>query len=171
MPIFYLGLIIAMISIFFIINESQHETTYNHSDIDGVTLNQSFSQENSLYKQASIDSIEYLTISDLLEEKGFVLQAKKTQLQDLDKPYSFYSASPDGNVKSLGYFGYSESDCIKLRAISVSNLGKHHMSINDNGISEILSWESSDYSFIYTNKYLSDGIEINSFCSYVVSGR
>ena len=107
----------------------------------------------------------------MLEEKGFVLQAKKTQLQDLDKPYSFYSASSDGNVKSLGYFGYSESDCIKLRAISVSNLGKHHMSINDNGISEILSWESSDYSFIYTNKYLSDGIEINSFCSYVVSGR
>ena len=80
------------------------------------------------------------------------------------------SACEKGAV-SVGYFGYNEDDCNKLKAISISKLGTHSISKVDNGISETLTWKSDDFNYVFVNKYLSDGIQLGNFCSYIAFNK
>ncbi|NSW88762.1 hypothetical protein CL651_003325 [bacterium] len=171
MPIFYLGLIGIIVAIYFVINESHHNTYYNNGSVDGVSINSDFNTEKPSYIKFSSDTNEYVVISKLLDAKNFNLQVKKTNLQDLNNVSSFYSGNLEGTIGSVGYFAYNDIDCNKMRAISISNLGKHHMVSSDSGVSQSLSWESDDYRFSFINKYLSNGIELESFCTYIVSNK
>lgn len=171
MPLFYLSLIVIVVGIYYSINNSNHYSSYNNGSIDGVLINKTPSIDLSIYKISFEDSSEYITVSNLLGVKDFKLHIRKSKLQDLKNVYSFYSEGSNKKTKAVGYFGYGNLDCKKMRAISLSNLGKHHMVTVDNGISESLSWESDDYNFIFLNKFLSDGIELKSSCTYVVSSK
>lgn len=171
MPIFYLGLIGLIVGIYFVINESHHNTSYNSASIDGVSVNGNFSGEEPSYTEFSSSTDEYVIISKNLQVQNFNLQVKKTNLQDLDDVSSFYSGQFEGLVGSVGYFAYNDIDCNKLKAISISNLGKHHMISADSGISQSLLWESDDFKFIFINNYLSNGIQLESFCAYMVSNK
>ena len=171
MPIFYLGLIAVSIGIYLDINASHHNSDYNVASIDGVAINDIENKQNPLYKVLDSSSSEYLEVSTLLDEKSLNLKVRETKLQDLTNLTSFYSSNTEGYIKGVGYLGYSEDDCLKLKAISISKLGTHSMLKVDNGISESLTWESDDFNHVFLNKYLSDGIGLKNSCIYIVSNK
>lgn len=170
MPIFYLGLIVIVVGTFFVLNKSHYNTEYNVGSVDGISVNENFQIDKPLYKNYLSNTKEYEAVSSLLEVSNFYLLVKDTNLQDLEEVSSFYSGK-EGLIESVGYFGYSENDCKIMKAISISNLGKHHMNVKDNGITQSLSWESNNYKFVFLNNYLSDGINLKSFCTYIVSNK
>jgi len=171
MPLFYLSLILIAVGFYNTINHSIHYSFYNNGSIDGVPINEASGADSSLYKVSFADSAEYITVSNLLRVKNHNLYLRKSKLQDLKNVYSFYSEGSNEKVKAVGYFAYDNFDCKKMRAISISNLGRHHMVTVNNGISESLSWESHDYNFIFLNKFLSDGIKLKNSCTYIVSSK
>ena len=91
-------------------------------------------------------------------------------LQNLNEISSFYSTL-NNKVVSIGYISHNQEDCKKLKAISISRLGTHHMNTVDNNISEILIWNSKQFQYAFVNKFLSNGIDIKNICSYVVSSK
>jgi hypothetical protein len=171
MPIAYLALIALIILIYFNINSSHHNSSYNVGSVDDVTINEIVTEKKAIYKFSETTSREYLQVSNVVNTKNIDLLIRETNLQDLKNPFSFYLINSEGSVRSVGYFGYNEDDCNKLKAISISKLGTHSISKVDNGISETLTWKSDDFNYVFVNKYLSDGIQLGNFCSYIAFNK
>ncbi|MDG2445431.1 MAG: hypothetical protein P8M64_01015 [Thermodesulfobacteriota bacteirum] len=169
-PVLYLLLILVSIIIFYYSNANQHYVDYTNNEIDGVSLNKEFTDKNLVYKAFALDSNEYLVVSDATKLENFNLNAKKSNLQNLNEISSFYSTL-NNKVVSIGYISHNQEDCKKLKAISISRLGTHHMNTVDNNISEILIWNSKQFQYAFVNKFLSNGIDIKNICSYVVSSK
>ena len=64
MPIAYLALIALVILIYFNINSSHHNSSYNVGSVDDVAINEIVTEKKAIYKFSETTSREYLQVSN-----------------------------------------------------------------------------------------------------------
>ena len=119
-----------------------------------------------------LDSKEFAIISKIINMKSFKL-ARDSELSLLQNANvaGIYAFNSDYKILALGYMSNNAEDCRKLRAITISKLGKHLMLIEDSSLSEQLSWKSQDNLYTFFNQFSSDGIDLESVCGYMISSK
>ena len=79
--------------------------------------------------------------------------------------YSVVTTNPIEETMIIIQGEYEELIELKIDA------GEYSISKVDNGISETLTWKSDDFNYVFLNKYLSDGIQLENFCSYIAFNK
>ena len=169
-PIAYF-LLLFLLSMLFLSMQSSHEhVDFEQDRIDGIALGTDFVVDNNTNLYSS-QSDEYSIVSTVLGSNDFQLGSNKSLLQNLSNVSSLYAVNSNNKIIGIGYIASNIDDCKKLRAISISNLGKHYMSREDRSISETISWTSKKNKFTFFNQFLSNGTQLGNVCTYLISNR
>ena len=170
-PVVYVSFL-AILSILFLYKNASHEyVDYNQKVILGLELNQKHPEIAEKLKYP-LDSKEFAIISKIINIKSFKL-ARDSELSLLQNANvaGIYAFNSEYKILALGYMSNNAEDCRKLRAITISKLGKHLMLIEDSSLSEQLSWKSQDNLYTFFNQFSSDGIDLESVCGYMISSK
>ena len=169
-PTSYFLLLFFVSIVFLSINSSHEHVNFEQDEIDGIALGAEFLVDTNTNLYSS-QSDEYSIVSTVLGSNDFQLGSNTSLLQNLSNVSSLYAVNHDNKVVGIGYIASNVDDCKKLRAISISNLGKHYMSREDRSVSETISWTSKKNKFTFFNQFLSNGTQLGNVCTYLISNR
>ena len=170
-PILYFLLLISVSILFLSINISHEYVDSKQNEIDGIVLNAQFTNDADIFNIHSPQSHEYIIIAKILSSNNFRLNSKKSSLQNLSSVLSLSVLDQHNKVIGIGYIASNSDDCRKLRAISISKLGEHHMFREDDSLNEKISWKSKKNKFTFFNQFSSHGIQLDNICTYLISNR
>ena len=170
-PILYVSVLVLFSVLFLYKNSQNNYVDYDEDSILGIELHMRYPEINEKLKYKS-DSKEFALISRILNKKDFQL-ARDSELSLLQNANvaGIYAFNSEYKILALGYMSNNAEDCRKLRAITISKLGKHLMLIEDSSLSEQLSWKSQDNLYTFFNQFSSDGIDLESVCGYMISSK
>ena len=97
MPTAYLALIALVILIYFNINSSHHNSSYNVGSVDDVTINEIVTEKKAIYKFSETTSREYLQVSNVVNTKNI-----ETQTNEMSAKANERDPSNEMVLKAIG---------------------------------------------------------------------
>ena len=170
-PILYVSVLVLFSVLFLYKNSQNNYVDYDEDSILGIELHMRYPEINEKLKYKP-DSKEFALISRILNKKDFQL-ARDSELSLLQNANvaGFYVFNSDYKMLAIGYMSNNGTDCKKLRAITISKLGKHDMASKDDSLSEKLSWKSEMNNYTFFNQFSSQGVQLGRICGYMISSN